>query len=141
MDKKNQHLVQLLQKNAREAISSLAKKLNLSRTAVHERLRKLELQGVIQGYTVRLNPELGLNQVRAHVMIEVAPQSNIQVAATLQKVPEILSLHTVSGSFDLLAMVRAENTSAIDDVLDQIGSVPGVSRTQSAIILSTKFER
>lgn len=141
MDKKYQRLISLLRINARESVSSLAKQLNLSRTAVYERIRKLELQGVIQGYTIQLAPAYEENMIGVHVMISIAPQANTAVVVALKKISEIRSLHAVSGEFDLLAVIRAETTMAVDEILDQIGGVEGVERTQSSIILSTKFDR
>ncbi len=141
MDKKNRQLISLLRLNARASISNLAKRLNLSRTAVHARLNKLELQGLIQGYTVKLNPDYERHTIGAHVMIAIAPQANTYVVTALKKIPEIQSLHAVSGAFDLLATVQAESTMAVDEVLDQIGKLEGVEKTQSSIILSTKFVR
>ena len=141
MDKKNQKLISLLRANAREAVSSLSRQLDLSRTAVYERIRKLELQGIIQGYTIKLKPEYEHHTIGAHVMIDIAPQANTAVVTALKKIPEIQSLHAVSGAFDLLALIRAETTMAVDEILDQIGEIEGVEKTQSSIILSTKFER
>lgn len=141
MDQKNQTLISLLQSNARESVSSLAKKLGLSRTAVHERINKLEIKGIIQGYTVKLAEGYEQHSIGAHVMIDIAPQANTAVVTALKKIPQIQSLHAVSGVFDLLAVIRAETTEAIDGILDQIGELDGVEKTQSSIILSTKFER
>ncbi len=141
LDRKNQQLIKLLRTNARTAVSSLAKQLNLSRTAVHERIKKLELSGVIQGYTVRLNRNTEAHSIRAQVMISVAPQFNAKVATALRALDAVESLHAVSGVFDLLASIRANSTNEVDEVLDRIGAIEGVERTQSAILLSTKFER
>jgi DNA-binding Lrp family transcriptional regulator len=60
---------------------------------------------------------------------------------TLRRIAGVHTLHTVSGPFDLIAVVAAENTAEIDHVLDRIGAIPGVERTTSSIILTTKFDR
>ncbi len=141
MDKKNQQLLQRLRINAREPVASLARAVNLSRTAVYERLQKLQQQGIIQAFTVTLRAEYEEGLVAAQVMIQVAPQTTATVVRGLEHLPQVRSLHSVSGNFDLMAMVKAESTQDVDAVLDQIGALPGVEKTQSAIILSTKFER
>lgn len=141
MDKQNQKLISLLRANAREALSELSRKIGMSRTAVAERIKKLESQGIIQGYTIKLAPDYAQHTIGAHVMIDIAPQATTAVVMALKKMPEIQSLHAVSGVFDLMAVIRAETTVAVDEILDSIGEIQGVEKTQSSIILSTKFER
>lgn len=141
MDKKNQQLLQRLRLNAREPVASLARAVNLSRTAVYERLQRLQQQGIIQAFTVTLRPEYEESLVAAQVMIQLAPQSTASVVRRLEQLPQVRALHSVSGNFDLMARVKAETTQEVDAVLDEIGALPGVEKTQSSIILSTKFER
>jgi DNA-binding Lrp family transcriptional regulator len=141
VDEKNKYLLKLLQQNARESISSLARKLNLSRTAVQERIHKLENQGIIAGYTVKLNTEYEKRQIKAWVTMRTKQKLNRQVVAELSKIEEITSLRTVSGVYDLIATVLADSTDAMDDVLDRMGTTTGVEKTQSSIVLSIKFER
>ncbi|ABC28350.1 Transcriptional regulator [Hahella chejuensis KCTC 2396] len=141
MDEKNQRLLDLLQANAREATSSLARKLNLSRTAVHERIAKLEAEGVICGYTVRLDKEYEKKRISAQVMIEINPKLNKQVETALRRIDEVRSLYTINGQYDFIALIRAETTEQIDEVLDHIGEIEGIEKTMSSIVLSTKFER
>ena len=64
-----------------------------------------------------------------------------RVVSALQRMPELRALHSVAGVFDLLAVVEAEDVPSLDAAIDKIGAVEGVERTQSSIILSTKFER
>ncbi|MBU6950633.1 MULTISPECIES: Lrp/AsnC family transcriptional regulator [unclassified Hahella] len=141
MDEKNQRLLDLLQANAREATSSLARKLNLSRTAVHERIAKLEAEGVIRGYTIRLDKEYEKKRISAQVMIEINPKLNKQVETALRRIDEVRSLYTINGQYDFIALIRAETTEQIDEVLDHIGEIEGIEKTMSSIVLSTKFER
>lgn len=139
MDEKNQRLIDLLQVNARQSTSSLARKLNLSRTAVHERIHKLEKSGVIQGYTIRLDKDFAQKFITAQVMIETNAKLNKQIAAELRTVPQVRALYTVNGQFDFIAMIRSETTQQMDAVLDRICDIEGIEKTLSSIILSTKF--
>lgn len=141
LDERNEALLALLQQNARESTSSLARKLNLSRTAVHERIVRLEEAGVIAGYSVRLGSGAAQRRITAQVMINVSPRLHKTVEAALTRVKEVRTLHTVSGQHDLIAIVQTESTEQMDEVLDRIGQIDGIERTQSAIILSTKLER
>jgi DNA-binding Lrp family transcriptional regulator len=141
MDTKDKKLLALLQANAREPTSSIARKLEVSRSTVQSRIKRLEERGVIGGYTVRLNEEYDRARIRAHVLITVAPKLAPRVDAELQKLPEVTSLYSISGVNDLIAIVAAETTSQMDGIIDAIGRINGIERTTTSIVLSTKFER
>jgi DNA-binding Lrp family transcriptional regulator len=79
--------------------------------------------------------------ITAHVMMAVNPKLADRVVHALRALPEVRELHAVSGVYDLLALIYAETTGGIDDVLDRIGQMPGIDRTTSSIILSTKLTR
>lgn len=138
---KDQELLALLRVNAREPVSSLARKLGLSRSTVQDRLRRLEERGAIAGYAVRLGEGLGRPALEAFVTIVVEPRKSVSVIRALSRYPQVESLHTVSGKFDLVALLRTSSTEDMDRVLDDIGLIPGVTRTESAVILSTKVDR
>jgi DNA-binding Lrp family transcriptional regulator len=134
-------LLRLLQENAREPVSALARKLGVSRTAVQERINRLMRDGVIEGFTVRIGAEWGQGRVTAMVSLVVDPKCTADVISALERMPAITALWTVSGRSDLVAMARTGSTAEIDQVLDEVGSLRGVTRTESSIILSTKFDR
>jgi DNA-binding Lrp family transcriptional regulator len=141
LDAVDRALLALLRENARIGHAEAARRLGLSRTTVQARVESLERRGVIVGYTVRLAEEVGRRLVRAHVTVVIAPKSSGAVVAALQRIPEITALHSVAGPFDLLAVVEAPDVPSLDAAIDRIGAADGVERTQSSIILSTKFER
>ena len=141
MDKTNQLLLQLLKQNARESTASLARKLNLSRTAVQERISKLESQGVIAGYTVKLTEDYQKRIIKAWVTMKIKQKLTAQVVAAISRMKHVTSLRTISGIYDLIATISAENTETIDRVLDEIGCLEGIEKTISSIELSVKFER
>ena len=134
-------LLALLRSNAREPTASLARKLGLARSTVQERIARLEREGTIKGYTVRLSDEADAAKLRAIVMIETDAKRADRVSAELRKMPEVRSLSAVAGTFDLIAAVETETPPKIDALLDRIGRVSGVARTVSSIILSEKFSR
>jgi DNA-binding Lrp family transcriptional regulator len=134
-------LLDLLRANAREPTASLARKLGLARSTVQERIARLERDGMIRGYTVRLADSAEANRLRAVVMISTDPKQADRVSIELKKMPEVRSLAALSGSYDLVAMVETDTAARIDALLDRIGRAPGVARTVSSIILSEKFSR
>lgn len=112
-----------------------------SRTTVQSRIERLERDGVIVGYAARLAPDHQHGAVRAHVMIKVAPKESRAVEAALRAIAEVRVLHSVSGDYDMIAVAATGSVARMDEVIDSIGHLPGVERTTSSIILSTKFDR
>ena len=141
MDSIDQRLLSALRENARASTAELARLVGRSRTSVQSRIERLERQGVILGYGVRLAPEHSLGAVRAHVMIKVGPKESRAVTAALRAIPQVRVLHSVSGDVDLIAVAATASVAEMDEVIDRIGGLDGVERTTSSIILSTKFER
>jgi len=134
-------LLATLREDARASTAQIARKLGVSRTTVQSRIEKLERQGVIAGYTVRVHDEVEQGHIRAHIMITVLPKQMAQVVKALQAIAEIRELHSVSGPYDLVALGMAATVGDIDVLTDRIGALDGVERTTSAIVLATKFER
>ncbi|MGV1832902.1 Lrp/AsnC family transcriptional regulator [Agrobacterium vitis] len=141
LTEKDRELLALLGENARAPVATLAKKLSLSRTTVQARLERLEREGIIVGYGVRLSDEYSSSLVRAHILITIAPKALSQVTSSLEKVKAVIALHSVSGTFDLIAIIEAPSISELDQLIDQIGTIDGVERTLSSIILSTRISR
>lgn len=138
---KDEELIALLQTDARIAVAELARRLGVSRTTVQDRLKRLEDAGVIAGYGVRLG-KAGISPgIQAHVALSIEPRRTNDVVRALTRMPQVETLYTVSGKYDLIAIVRAQTTERIDQLLDEIGLIEGVTDTESAVILSTKVDR
>ena len=134
-------LIALLKANAREPTASLARKLGLARSTVQEKIARLEKDGTIEGYTVKLADAREARRLRAIVMISADPKQADRVGAELKKIHEVRSLHAVSGVYDMVAVVETETTARMDATIDRIGRASGVARTVSSIVLSEKFAR
>ena len=141
LDAIDQALLALLRENARAPTADLARKLKLSRTTVQSRLARLERERVIAGYTVKVSPEAEAAQVRAHILITLEPRKALAIETALRRIPELRTLHSVSGPFDLIAIVAAASIGELDRLIDRIGELDGVERTTSAIVLSTRIQR
>ena len=138
---KDVELIALLKADAREPVASLARKLGVSRTTVQDRLRRLEETGVIAAYSIRLSREVDQGSMRAFVTLAVEPRRQIEVARVLARFPQIETLHTLSGKFDLIAEVKTSSSEAMDRLIDDIGQLPGITRIETSVILSTKLDR
>jgi DNA-binding Lrp family transcriptional regulator len=134
-------LLSLLRENARASTAQIARRLNLSRTTVQSRIERLEQEGIISGYTVRVREDFERGYIRAHIMVTVHPKQMTSVVTALRAMPELRVLHSVSGAYDLIAIGVVPSVDAMDQLTDRIGAIEGVERTTSSIVLSTKFER
>lgn len=141
LTEKDRELLALLGADARMSVSALAKALSLSRTTVQARLERLEREGVIAGYGVRLSEAYASGLIQAHVLITIMPKALPQVIAALERIRAVTTLHSVSGSFDLIAIVAAPSIAELDRAIDEIGTLQGVERTVSLIVLSTRIAR
>jgi DNA-binding Lrp family transcriptional regulator len=141
LDATDRQLLALLREHARAPVAEVARRLKLSRTTVQSRIERLERRGVIAGYTVVVADELEAGLTRAHVLITLAPRQSGAIEQALRKIPEVRVLHSVSGPFDLIAVVAAASIGELDELIDRIGQLDGVERTTSAIVLSTRIER
>ena len=141
IDETDRALIAALRENARAPAAPLARRLKLSRTTVQSRLERLERGGVVTGYTVRLSEAHERGQILAYVMITVAPKTSAGVIEVVRRLPAVRLLQSVSGPFDLIAVVAAPSVAEVDRVIDAIGMLEGVDRTTSSIVMSTKFDR
>ncbi|MEM0949323.1 MAG: Lrp/AsnC family transcriptional regulator [Pseudomonadota bacterium] len=141
MDDLDKEMLRLLGANARLPVAVLAKKLGVARSTVQARLDRLELSGVIAGYTVRLGAAGHARRVQATALIQIEPRSTAQVLARLQSMPEITQATTTTGRFDFILAISTGSTEELDRVLDAIGMVPGIRSSESLVHLSKKIDR
>lgn len=141
LDDRDRKLLGLLREDARLPTAALARALGVARTTVVERLKRLGKTGVIAGYTVRLTDEAQRGRMRVHTLLNVDAKKSDAVVQALRRITQVRAVYAISGIFDCMALVEAETTEEIDSVLDAIGSIPGVAKTQSSLVLSVKFDR
>jgi DNA-binding Lrp family transcriptional regulator len=141
LDQLDRRILDMLESDARIAVSTIARELGLARATVKERMDKLEKSGIISGYTIRINEALARRRIAAHILIDIDPQQTKTVTGRLEKISQVRGLYAISGSHDLIAILRTETTEELDDVIDQIGATPGVQYTETSVILSVKMER
>lgn len=137
LDDTDRRLIALLRDDARLPVAHLAKVLRISRGTVQNRLDRMQADGVIVGYTVRLKPEAEEQRVRGWMSIAVEGNRAAQVLAALRGEPCVQSLHTTNGRWDVVAEVRADNLEAFDRVLTRIRTIEGIAATETSILLST----
>ena len=137
MDSLDQQLIGMLRTNARSTIATLAHKLGVSRGTVKNRITRLEDDGVITGYTVRLKPDTQPNEIRAWTSIAVEGNQVRKVIAALIGEPGVAAVHDTNGRWDLLAEIRARHMVELSEVLERVRLIKGIAHTETAILLTT----
>jgi DNA-binding Lrp family transcriptional regulator len=137
LDDVDHALIALLRRDAREPVAVLSKRLGVSRGTVSNRLRKLEDQGVIVGYSVQLRPDSEPHTIRAWMGILVEGNQTRAVVASILGEPGVTALHDTNGRWDLLAELRADSMKDLSEVLERIRLIKGISTTETNILLSS----
>ncbi len=137
MDDTDRKLIALLRDDARASLASLAKTLKVSRGTVQNRLHKLETQGIIVGYTVRLKPQEQEQGIRALMTVAVEGNVSEKVLKALRGDPAVSALHSTNGRWDIVAELRADSLQSFDRVLGRIRLLDGIASTETSLLLST----
>ena len=135
-------ILEVLQENARISYSELSKRINLSLSAVSDRLKKMEASGIISSYTTILDPAALDRQLLAFMMINVDSSGNIDdLLAVINDADEVLEAHFVAGDFDYILKIATKNTATLADLVNRIKAVKSVKRTETTIILTKLKQR
>ena len=137
LDDTDHQLIALLRQDARLSTAALAAKLGVSRGTVSNRLRKLEDERVITGYTVRLRPDAEPQGIRAWTGVQVEGNQTREVVAHLMGEPGLVALHDTNGRWDLLAELRAGSTAELSLVLERVRLIKGIRHTETSILLAS----
>jgi DNA-binding Lrp family transcriptional regulator len=136
-DDTDRRLIQLLRHNARRSVSDLAIELRLSRATVRARMERLESSGEILGYTVILRAEAIEMPVRGLMLIEIEGRAADRVVDSLSGLAEVTAIHTTNGRWDMIAEIATESLSALDIVLRKIRQIPGITGSETNLLLAT----
>ncbi|MEA4986851.1 MAG: Lrp/AsnC family transcriptional regulator [Anaerovorax sp.] len=131
-------ILEVLQGNSRVSISELSKKVNLSLSAVSERLKKLESSNVIEKYTVILNSHSLDKELSVIMNISLEnPHHTSEFLDFVRAEDEILECHYVTGEYDYVLKITTRNTVTLESIMNRIKSISGIKRTQTNVILSS----
>lgn len=141
MDDIDRRLLEMLRVDGRRSYAELARQVGLSAPAVHDRMGRLERNGVITGYRADVNPEaVGLG-VTALIGIQERTDTEYSVVTdALEKIPEVESCYFLAGEESFLIKVRVGAIGELEQLVNRLNRLPGVARTRTAIALSTKWE-
>jgi Lrp/AsnC family leucine-responsive transcriptional regulator len=135
-------ILKILQEKARIPNVEVARQVGMAPSAVLERIRKLEKQGFIDGYEVRLNPKRFAKSLVAFVKVKIKKLSDEKKAGDkLSRIPEVQEVHYVAGEDAFLVKVRVADTEDLGRLTrNKIAAIASVRSTQTAIVLSTYKE-
>ena len=139
MDDKDQKLLMLLGENARASIKELAAGISLSRTALMERLKRLEREGEITGYT--LKPPQKEKALRLFLMIKTHQPSCELIAPRLKGIPEITTCHSLGGEIDMMVEISTDNLERANQIRETLSAYSEVSEVTTSTLLKTHIKR
>ncbi len=141
LDKVDCELLEILQQHGRTKRNELAEKVGLSLPAVSERLRKLEEEGVIEGFYTKLNYKKLGKDITAIVIVNIDTSKHFpNFLEHIIRADEIQECHAITGDGTHLLKVRTDNTSGLERLLAKIQSWPGVLKTTTNLVLSSPKE-
>lgn len=129
-------LLGALRQNARASVTTLSGALGLSRATVQARIDRLVTTGIIRRFTIDVDARAEADLVRAVMSIELEGKMSRQVIAALTLIPEIGSLHTTNGNWDLIAQIEAHSLPQFDQVLRRVRDIEGVLNSETSILLN-----
>lgn len=138
MDQLDEKIIQLLTQNGRIALKEIAQEVNLTSPAVSARIRHLEEEGVIAGYTVILRSPQAASQVESLISVSIKPASHQDFMDFLHSTPEVEECYHVTGAFSHMVKVRCRDIPQLEHLISRLQHF---GSTSSQIILSTPVER
>ncbi|MBK6956662.1 MAG: Lrp/AsnC family transcriptional regulator [Actinomycetales bacterium] len=140
MEKLDRKLVQLLAADGRMSYTDLGKATGLSTSAVHQRVRRLEERGVVQGYQAIIDPaQVGLPLTAYISLSPLDPAAPDDIPERVKGLPEIESCHSVAGDFNYITKVRVATPLDLEDLLTRLRGAAHV-QTRTTVVLSTAWE-
>jgi len=130
-------LIAALKRDGRASVTTLAGQLQVSRATVQARLDRLITNGTIKRFTIELDSASSADVIRAVMMIEVQGTRARAIQRHIRNIPDIVSLHTTNGSWDLVAQIETSSLPGFDRVLSEVREITGVLNSETCLLLDT----
>ena len=141
LDSLDRHILSLLQENCKLPLNKIGERIGLSAPSVVERIKKLEENGIIRGYTAVLDARRLGKDITAFIGVSINhPKLISTFEKEIDRFEEVQECHHVTGEYTLLLKIKTDNTSALEELIRQIRSIDGVDRTETTVVLSTHTE-
>lgn len=133
-------LINLLQENSRKSYTELAKATGVTIPTVKERIKRLMELGVIQGFTILLNPDKIKDRTRSILLLEAEPKEIESITEKLLEMEEICEVYQTAGSFDIAIKVEVGNFAKLEKLVSMLSNIPGVKGLKSSLIIKAPRE-
>jgi len=140
LDGIDRELLTLLQTDSKVPYAELAKRLGVSASGVHKRVKRLVDEGVIKKFAAVVDPQVLGKKLKAFIGISTSPGTCGEVIAQLSKRPEVLEIHEVAGEHDLFVKLITDDTLKLNEILHEMDKIPGVNSSRTLIVLKTEKE-
>ncbi|MBQ7862516.1 MAG: Lrp/AsnC family transcriptional regulator [Clostridia bacterium] len=138
MDKIDYEILSCLKENARENATNIGAKINLSTSAVIERIKKFEASGLIKQYTIVLDQQTLGGELMAFISVRLEhPKYYENFVELINSHNSIAECYYIAGDFDFIIKIITKNAQSLEDILNYIKSIEGVSLTRTSVVLST----
>jgi Lrp/AsnC family leucine-responsive transcriptional regulator len=141
IDSVDRHILAVLQENCKLPLTRIGERVGLSAPSVNERIRKLEENGAIRGYTAVLDARKLGKDITAFIGVFIDhPKLIGKFEKDVAHIEDVQECHHVTGEYTLLLKIKTENTSTLESLLRKIRSIEGVARTETSVVLRTSTE-
>ncbi|MCZ4352768.1 Lrp/AsnC family transcriptional regulator [Roseovarius aestuarii] len=140
-DDLDRRIIRELQRNARESTSTIAARLGVARSTVHERMSRMERDGTITGYSVVLSKNPSEERIEILMLLEIRQQDTRKVLKRLEAYTEVRLCLSINGEFDLFVSAEAPRLEDLDVFIDEVAEIPGIIRTNTFVVFGRKLDR
>jgi DNA-binding Lrp family transcriptional regulator len=137
LDTTDRALIAALKTDARASITTLAAQIGVSRATVQTRLDRLTRGGTIRRFTIEAGAEADPDRIKAVMLIELEGPTKRSVVRALRRLPEITSLHSTNGAWDLVAQIETDSLPSFDRVLNAVRDIQGVQNSETCLLLDS----
>ena len=140
LDEINRVILEMLQEDARISFRKIAQRLKVSEATIFVRVKKLVNKGVIKKFTAIVSPEHVGKRLTAFILIDADPRKLEKVFEELKVIDDIYEIYDVTGSFSAILKIRAKDHQDLKNIIDKIGLIDGVIKTETALVLKSVKE-
>jgi len=147
LDEKDMELLDELQKDCRQSLKKISRKLNMSITTVYDRMKKLEREGVIKGYKAIIDPDKVDEPFLVFMLVHLEPHTinenflnHRDIIKKIAMLPNVLEAHSVAGEWDAVLKIRTKDTHQVNNLVDILLRIEGVRKTHSIDVWETLKE-
>lgn len=140
LDKIDEIILNMLQEDARKSFREVAEKAGVSEATIHVRVKRLLRKGVIKGFKAIVDPKQVGKSTTAFVLIKADQRAFAKAINKIKRIESVYEVHDVTGSYYAILKVRVKDTEELASLIDKIGSIEGVTATETAVVLRSLKE-